>query len=151
MIQKSCNKYNVCTCIGNPIVSITTSGTSIAGSMYSLLCSVSVEFGTLDITWFYSNGTKSLKGSGINQTLFMISDTKQTYELQFNPLMYTHSGEYTCIANLTIIYGENIFIGLNNVTTTVYVTSKFKTITKHKCYLPYFLISTNPNCLYNSW
>ena len=93
--------------------------------MYSLLCSVSVVFGTPGITWFYSNGTKLLNGSGTTQTLTMISDTKQTYELQFNPLMYTHGGEYTCVANLTVIRDEDTFVGVRNTTTTVYVTSKF--------------------------
>ena len=93
--------------------------------MYSLLCSVSVVFGTPDITWFYSNGTKLLNGSGISQTLTMISDTIQTYELHFNPLMYMHGGEYTCIANLTVIRDDETFIGVNNVATNVYVTSKF--------------------------
>ena len=98
--------------------------------MYSLLCSVSVVFGTPDITWFDSNGTKLLNGSGITQTLIVISDTIQAYELQFNPLIYIHGGEYTCAANLTVIHGEYIFIGVNNASTSVYVTSKFNTIKK---------------------
>ena len=93
--------------------------------MYSLLCTVSVVFGTPDITWFDSKGMVVINGSGITQTLTMISDTKQTYQLQFNPLMYTHGGEYNCVANLTVIRDENTFIGVSNVTTTVYVTSKF--------------------------
>ena len=98
--------------------------------MYSLLCSVSVVFGTPDITWFDSNGTKVIDGSGITQTLTIVSDTEQEYKLQFNPLMYTHVGEYTCVANLTVIRGLDIFIGLSNATTTVYVTSKFNIIKK---------------------
>ena len=100
--------------------------------MYSLLCSVSVVFGTPDITWFDSKGLKAINVSGITQILTMISDTEQTYELQFNPLMYTHGGEYTCVANLTVIDNNNTFIGVSNATTTVYVTSKFNTITKFK-------------------
>ena len=126
------NNSIVFTYVGNPIVSITTSGSNIASNMYSLLCSVSVVFGTPDITWFYSNGTKLLNGSGTTQTLTMISVTEQTYELQFNPLMYTHGGEYTCVANLTVIHDNGAFIGVSNVTTTVYVTSKFNTIIKLK-------------------
>ena len=119
--------------------------------MYSLLCSVSVVFGTPDITWFYSNGTKLLNGSGITQTLTMISDTKQTYGLQFNPLIYTHGGEYTCVANLTVIRDYNTFIGVSNVTITVYVKSKFNTITKIKFCSLCFFTSTSSNCLYNPW
>ena len=134
----------VCTYIGNPIVSITTSGYNIAGNMYSLLCSVSVVFGTPDITWFYSNGTKLLNDSEITQTLTMISDTIQTYELPFNPLMYTHVGEYTCVANLTVICDNATFIGVNNATTTVYVTSKFNIVTIFNFYLLYFLHQYQP-------
>ena len=93
--------------------------------MYSLLCTVSVVFGTPNITWFDSKGMIVIDGSGITQTLTMISDTDQTYELQFNPLMYTHGGEYTCVANLTVIHDEDTFVGVRNTTTTVYVTSKF--------------------------
>ena len=134
-----CNNINVCTYIGNPIVDITTSGTNIAGDMYSLLCSVSVVFGTPDITWFDSKGMEVIDGSGINQTLTVVSDTEQKYELQFNLLKYTHGGEYTCVANLTVIRDEDIFIGVSNVTTTVYVTSKFNSITKLKFHLSSFL------------
>ena len=97
--------------------------------MYSLLCSVSVVFGTPNITWFYSNGTKVIDGSGITQTLTVMSNTEQEYELQFNPLMYTHGGEYTCVADLTVIHDNDTIIGVSNTTTTVYVTSKFNIIT----------------------
>ena len=139
MIQNLIINILICTYIGNPIVSITTSGTNIAGNMYSLLCSVSVVFGTPDITWFYINGTKLLNGSGTTQTLNVISDTKQAYKLNFNPLMYTHGGEYTCVANLTIIRDDDTFIGVRNVTTIVYVTSKFNIVTTFSFYLLYFL------------
>ena len=69
----------------------------------------------------------------------MISDTEQTYKLQFNPLMYTHGGEYTCVANLTVIHNNVRFIGISSTTTTTYVRSKFNIITKLKFYLQYFL------------
>ena len=145
------NNTVAATYIGNPIVSITTSGSNIAGNIYSLLCSVSVVFGTPNITWFDSKGIKLLNDSGITQTLIVISDTIQTYELHFNPLMYTHGGEYTCVANLTVIRDDETFIGVSNATITVYVTSKFNTITKLKFYSPCFFISTNSYSLYNSW
>ena len=121
----------VCIYIGNPIVSITRSGSNIAGNMYSLLCTVSVVFGTPNVTWFDSKGMEVIDGSGITQTLTM-RDTEQTYELQFNPLMYTYGGEYTCVANLTVIRDGNTFIGDSNRTTTVYVRSKLNSITKLK-------------------
>ena len=106
--------------------------------MYSLLCSVSVVFGTPNIIWFDNNGTEVIDGFGITQILTVISDTEQTYELQFNPLMYTHGGEYTCVDNLTVIRGDDIFIGVSNTTTTVYVTSKFNIIKNLKTILTMF-------------
>ena len=124
MIQNLVINIIVCTYIGNPIVSITTSGSNIAGNMYSLLCSVSVVLGTPGIIWFYSNGTKLLEGIGIIQILTMISDSEQIFELQFNPLMYTHGGEYACVANITVIHDNDTFIGVRITTATVYVTSK---------------------------
>ena len=144
----------VCIYIGNPIVSITRSGSNIAGNMYSLLCTVSVVFGTPNITWFDSKGMKVINGSGITQSLTVLSDTEQKYELQFNPLMYTYGGEYTCITNLTVIYDGKTFIGVSNATTAIYITSEFNIIAMFKLYLlcfsslvPTLIVSITPGSL----
>ena len=58
--------------------------------------------------------------------LFSISDTVEVYQLIFNPLDYSHIGEYTCQANLTISKGnvEEPFIGRGSDSTTVSVQGK---------------------------
>ena len=55
--------------------------------------------------------------------LFSISDTVQVYQLIFNPLDYSHIGEYTCQANLTVDRGNGgePFIGKGFDSTTVSV------------------------------
>ena len=58
--------------------------------------------------------------------LVTISDTVQVYQLIFNPLDYSHIGEYTCQANLTVNRGngEEPFIGKGSDSTIVSVQGK---------------------------
>ena len=55
--------------------------------------------------------------------LVTIFDTVQVYQLIFNPLDYSHIGEYTCQANLTVGRGNGgePFIGKGFDSTTVSV------------------------------
>ena len=69
-------------------VTITASGMSTAGQMYTLTCSVDVP-GTSSIQWQYSNGSDVTTGDGI---------TVSEGVLTFNPLRTSHGGEYTCQA-----------------------------------------------------
>ena len=69
-------------------VTITDSGMSTAGQMYTLTCSVDVP-GTPSIQWQYSNGSVVTNGGGI---------TVSAGVLTFNPLLTSHGGEYTCQA-----------------------------------------------------
>ena len=69
-------------------VTITDSGISTAGQMYTLTCSVIVP-GTPSIQWQYSNGSDVTTGDGI---------TVSAGVLTFNPLRTSHGGEYTCQA-----------------------------------------------------
>ena len=110
---------------GDPVISITTSGSNIAGNMYNLLCSVSVVFGTPNITWFDSKRMRVINDSGITLTFTMISNTLYISELKFNLLNYSYAGEYTCEANLTVVRSEFTFDGFNSDMTIVYVKSQF--------------------------
>ena len=69
-------------------VTITDSGISTAGQMYTLTCSVDVP-GTPSIQWQYSNGSEATTGGGI---------TVSAGVLTFNPLRTSHGGEHTCQA-----------------------------------------------------
>ena len=62
--------------------------------------------------------------------LVAISDTAQVLQLIFNPLGYSHIGEYTCQANLIVSRGngEKPFIGRGSDSTTVSVQGKYFSI-----------------------
>ena len=112
--------------IGNPIVSISSSGSIIANDTHILECTVTIVTGVLNITWFHVTGDELTEGNGIIFNLVTISDTVQVYQLIFNPLDYSHIGGYTCQANNTISRGndEEPFNGRGSDSTTVSVQGK---------------------------
>ena len=69
-------------------VTITDSGISTSGQMYTLTCSIDVP-GTPSIQWQYSNGSNVTTGDGITVSVGVLT---------FNPLRTSHGGEYTCQA-----------------------------------------------------
>ena len=75
-------------------VSITTSGTNIAGETYSLECSATVT-GSVDqptVTWLDS----------VNNPVHseMVTTTGSMSTLTFDPLAASHAGTYTCRATV---------------------------------------------------
>ena len=112
--------------VGNPIVSISSSGSIIAGTTLTLECTVTIVAGDLNITWLNVTGDQLTEGNGIMFNLVTISDTVQVYQLVFNPLDYSHIGEYTCQANLTVGRGNGgePFIGKGFDSTTVSIQGK---------------------------
>ncbi|KAL5486424.1 hypothetical protein EMCRGX_G018896 [Ephydatia muelleri] len=81
-----------------PQVTITSSGSSTAGSPYNLTCTVMVVNGLVvvpQVMWF-KNGTSVTGGNG------MISANTTTLTLQFNPLRTSDGGQYSCIANVSL-------------------------------------------------
>ena len=121
--------------VGNPIVSISSSGSIIAGNTLTLECTVTIVAGVLNITWFNGTGDELTEGNGIMFNLVTISDTVQVYQLIFNPLDYSHIGEYTCQASLIVSRGngKDSFIGKGSDSTTVSVQGK--------CLIPIIILS----------
>ena len=109
--------------VGNPIVSISSSGSIIANDRHTLECTVTIVAGDLNITWLNGTGDQLTEKNGIMFNLVTISNTVQVYQLIFNPLDYSHIGEYTCQANLTVDRGNGgePFIGKGFDSTTVSV------------------------------
>ena len=109
--------------VGNPIVSISSSGSIIANDAHTLECTVTIVAGVLNITWLNGTGDQLTEKNGIMFNLVTISDTVQVYQLIFNPLDYSHIGGYTCQANNTISRGngEEPFNGRGSDSTTVSV------------------------------
>ena len=73
--------------------SITESGNSIAGEIYSLVCSVTVTGSTEQptITWLDPMNNQITSG---------VVTTGSISTLTFNPLAVSHTGKYTCRATL---------------------------------------------------
>ena len=89
------------TALPTPQVTITPSGSSTAGSPYTLTCTVMVVNGLVvvpQVMWL-KNGTGVVGG---NVTSGMVSANTTTLTLQFNPLHTSNGGQYSCIANVSI-------------------------------------------------
>ena len=84
-----------------PQVTITPSGSSTAGSSYTLTCTVMVVNGLVvvpQVMWL-KNGTSVVGG---NVTSGMVTANTTTLTLLFNPLHTSNGGQYSCIANVSI-------------------------------------------------
>ena len=119
-----------------PQVIITPSGSSTAGSPYTLTCTVMVVNGLVvvpQVMWL-KNGTSVVGG---NVTSGMVSANTTTLTLQFNPLHTSNGGQYSCIANVSI---PVISI------TSLYNTS-ISSLTVQSKFVPSHMISTAyPKC-----
>ena len=107
--------------VGNPVVSVSSSGSILANNTLILECTVTVVAGVLNITWLNETGDQLIEGNGIMFNLVTMSAKVQVYQLIFNPLDYSHIGGYTCQANLTVSSIKEPFIGKGSNTTIVNV------------------------------
>eukprot|EP00731_Ephydatia_muelleri_P018727 Em0011g767a len=86
-----------------PVVTSSSYGSTIAGSVYSLLCMVKVVDGLVvvpDVVWMKDGG---ILLNGTNATLTRtVSGGNSTLNLTFNPLLTSHGGQYTCVATISI-------------------------------------------------
>ena len=104
----------------NPVVDISAVGSNIAGSEYSLTCTVTVVTGTPNITWIAPNGDE------VDDSVLVLTNEGgglvTTLDLVFKSLNYTDVGEYTCLANLSI--PDANFLGMgSDFSTTVDIQS----------------------------
>ena len=112
-----------------PPVVTASSGSSIAGSVYSLVCTVKVVDGLVvvpDVVWMKDGRVL------VNGTNRIISGGNSTLTMTFNPLLTSHGGQYICFANISIQQ-----LSLQTVTNTsvnISVQSKFVL----HCYLLWF-------------
>ena len=98
---------------GDPIVQISFTGSNIAGSVYTLTCTVSVVTGTPNITWFNPNRDE------VDNSLLTLSDDGSELILQFQPLNYSDIGMYNCSANLSIPALDFLGMGSHSVTVDI--------------------------------
>ena len=81
-----------------------SSGSSIAGSVYSLVCTVKVVDGLVvvpDVVWM-NNGSVLVNGTNTTLTRMDVSGGNSTLKLTFNPLLTSYGGQYSCIASIFI-------------------------------------------------
>ena len=99
--------------LDDPVVQISSTGSNIAGSVYTLTCTVSVVTGTPNITWFNPNGDE------VDDSLLTLSDDGSELILQFQSLDYSDIGMYTCSADLSIPALDFLRMGSDTVTVDI--------------------------------
>ena len=95
------------------VVQISSTGSNIAGSAYTLTCTVSVVTGTPNITWFNPIGDE------VDNSLLTLSDDGSELILQFQSLNYSDIGMYNCSANLSIPALDFLGMGSHSVTVDI--------------------------------
>ena len=94
-------------------VTISSSGSAIAGESYSLTCSATLvdpiplpsNIPTPNFEWFFGpNGDASLPSGAVSVSTGCLQDSHTfTSSLQFSPLAQCHTGMYTCRLGVGIL------------------------------------------------
>ena len=110
------------TALPAPQVTITPSGSSTAGSPYTLTCTVMVVNGLVvvpQVMWL-KNGASVVVGNGISVTPGVVSANTTTLTLQFNLLRTSDGGQYSCFANVSLpIISITSLFNISSVNLTV--------------------------------
>ena len=125
------------TALPAPQVTITPSGSSTAGSPYTLTCTVMVVNGLVvvpQVMWL-KNGASVVVRNGISVTPGVVSANTTTLTLQFNPLHTSDGGQYSCIANVSLPVISITRLYTNNTYTTIVQSKPME-----------FLVPTNLLC-----
>ena len=103
-----------------PVITTSSYGSTIAGSVYSLVCMVKVVDGLIvvpDVVWMMDGG---ILVNGTNTTLTRtMSGGNSTLNLTFNPLLTSHGGQYTCVATISVPQLSLNITNLSAVTVSV--------------------------------
>ena len=87
-----------------PSITIFSTGMNIAGSAYSLVCTVKVVDGLVvvpDVVWM-KDGRVLVNGTNTTLTR-TVSGANSTLNLTFNPLLTSHGGQYVCISTIFLL------------------------------------------------
>ena len=117
-----------------------SSGSSIAGSVYSLVCTVKVVDGLVvvpDVVWMKDG---RVLDNGTNTTLTRpVSGANSTLNLTFNPLHTSHAGQYNCIVTVSI---QQVLLLMSSISALVNLSVGSKCIHgishKYEIILPQF-------------
>ena len=92
------------TALPAPQVTITPSGSSTAGSPYTLTCTVMVVNGLVvvpQVMWL-KNGASVVVGNNVSLAQLMVFGNTSNRDLLFKPLHTSDGGHYSCIANVSL-------------------------------------------------
>ena len=127
-----------------PPVVTASSGSSIAGSVYSLVCTVKVVDGLVvvpNVVWM-KDGRVLVNRTNTTQTR-TVSGGNSTLNLTFNPLLTSHGGQYICVATISI---QQLSLQTDtNTSVNISVQSEF-VYTAIMNFKGYSLHSTTPKC-----
>ena len=85
-----------------PAITITSRGDPIAGENYTLICTVTVIDGLTDDVILDTSWTDNAGDPAQLDSAYTVSGVNTTLTLNFNPLLSSHGGQYTCNASVTI-------------------------------------------------
>ena len=126
------------TALPPPLVTTSSSGSSLAGSMYSLVCTVKVVDGLVvvpNVVWM--KDTRPLV-NGVNATLTRtMSGGSTALNLIFSPLRTSHGGQYTCVATISV---PQIMLTTQTTSSPVTLSVQSKLINQYAWYQLQYLI-----------
>ncbi len=107
-----------------PEISVLSAPISEAGQSVSLSCTVTVVENLIvnpHIEWM-KVGSSTINDLNSTEMNTVVSETVSTLNVSFDPLLTSHAGQYQCRTSANI---SDVPVVFNNITTSLYVASKF--------------------------
>ncbi len=107
-----------------PEISVLPAPIFEAGQSVSLSCIVTVVENLIvnpHIEWMKA-GSSTINDLNLTEMKTVVSGTVSTLNVSFNPLLTSYAGQYQCRTSVNIFDVPVVF---NNITTSLYVASKF--------------------------
>ncbi len=111
--------------LSSPEISVLSAPISEAGQSVSLSCIVTVVENLIvnpHIEWM-KVGSSTFNDQNSTEMNTVVSGTVSTLNVSFDPLLTSHAGQYQCRASINI--SDVVPVVFNNITTSLYVASKF--------------------------
>ncbi len=108
----------------SPEISVLSAPISEAGQSVSLSCTVTVVENLIvnpHIEWMKVGGS-TINDLNSTEMTAVVTGTISTLNVSFNPLLTSHAGQYQCRTSVNI---SDVPVVFNNITTSLYVASKF--------------------------
>ena len=90
--------FSIIVVIPAPVINVTSTGTSVIGESYSVMCTVDVDDSLIN---FVVITTVVKIGKGVVNSSESSGDN--SVSISYTPLMTSHSGQYQCVVNISRI------------------------------------------------